>query len=151
MSALTAPDLLVPSLSGDTKIRAIKELVDRLHAGGVVRDSLSFLQAVLERENLLSTVLDHGVALPHARSRAVDRLGVAVGVSGQPIEYPSGDERGTVRVICLVAVPAQISVPYLELLAALSNAFGEAGFRSALLNATSPEELYHLLLSRPLV
>ena len=59
---------------------AIKELVDRMHNAGWVDDSLSFLQSVLVREDLESTVVTEGIAFPHARSHAVKRLGAAFGV-----------------------------------------------------------------------
>ena len=73
-------ELLIPQLHADNKIGAIKELVDKMHEQGVVTDSLSFLQSVLEREQLQSTILGGEVALPHARSRSVRDLGLAWGL-----------------------------------------------------------------------
>jgi mannitol/fructose-specific phosphotransferase system IIA component (Ntr-type) len=141
-------ELMVPSLCSDTKIGAIKELVDRLHDQGIVQDSLSFLQSVLERENQQSTILHDGVALPHARSRSVRELGVALGIARQPIDFPSGDDRRPVRVICLVAVPAQTRDPYLPLLATLAGTFSDQGLREALLHSTTADELHALLATR---
>ncbi|MFA6110021.1 MAG: PTS sugar transporter subunit IIA [Candidatus Latescibacterota bacterium] len=142
------PELLVPNLGADTKIGAIKELVDRLHRRGIVQDSLGFLQSVLERENQQSTILHDGVALPHARSRWVSELGVALGVARRPIDFPSGDDRRPVRVICLVAVPAQTRDPYLPLLATLAGTFSDQGLREALLRSTTADELHALLAAR---
>jgi mannitol/fructose-specific phosphotransferase system IIA component (Ntr-type) len=142
------PSLLVPNLSADTKIGAIKELVDRLHRRGIVQDSLSFLQSVLERENLQSTIFTDYVALPHARSRSVSELGMALGIARKPIDFPSGDDRRPVHLICLIAVPAHAPDLYLSLLAGLSRTFSDAGFRNALLQATTTEELYGLLSAR---
>ena len=71
------PQLVLPHLGVDNKIAAIKQLVDRLHQGGVIENSLAFLQAVLERENLESTIIGHDIAMPHARSRSVRHLGLA--------------------------------------------------------------------------
>ena len=117
MADLLTADLLIPQLEADSKIGAIKELVDRLHRGGVVTDTLSFLQSVPERENLQSTILGGDVALPHARSRTVSKLGLALGTMAQPIDFPSGDDRCTVQMICLIAVPAHAPDLYLSLLA----------------------------------
>jgi PTS system fructose-specific IIC component len=142
------PELLVPSLCSGTKIGAIKELVDRLHRHGIVRDSLSFLQSVLEREALQSTIVRDGVALPHARSRAVAELGVAVGVAREPIDFPSGDDRSPVHLICLVAVPASGSDPYLPLLANLAGTLSAPGLRDALPHTTTADELHALLTAR---
>ena len=150
------PDLLVPRLQEGTKIGAIKELVDRLHAKGVVEDSLGFLQAVLEREDITSTLL-HDVPLPHARSRTVTRIGVALGIAPEPIDFPSGDERRSIQLLCLIAVPVHAADAYLALLADLAHTFSDARLKDALLQADSSEELcrvlssHHLLLPNAIV
>ena len=146
---IIAPDLLVPRLVADNKIGAIKELVDLLHANGVVADSLSFFQSVLERENLQSTILSGDIAIPHARNRAVNHLGMALGIAPQPIDFPSGDKRQTIRLICLIAVPAHEPLSYLTLLSTVARTFGDAELKNALLKADSSKELYHLLSSHP--
>ncbi len=140
--------LMVPKLTADTKLGAIKVLVDRLHVQGVVSDSLSFLQSVLERENLMSTVLDGEVALPHARSRAVQQLGLALGTCETPIDFPSGDDRCGVRLICLIAVPVDAPGQYLGLLASLASAFGDERLKRDLIETESPDEMHRLLSSR---
>jgi len=145
---LIDPALLVPDLRADTKIGAIKELVDRLHGRGIVADSLSFLQSVLERENLQSTILGDDVAIPHARSRAVNELGMALGIARRPIDFPSGDDRQPVHLLCLIAVPVHAPDLYLVLLAALARTFSDVEFKNALLNANTAEEIQGLLSSR---
>jgi fructose PTS system EIIBC or EIIC component len=147
LASLADPDLLVPGLESSSKIGAIKELVNRLHVRGTVNDSLSFLQAALERETLESTIMGGNVALPHARSRAVNRLGMAMGVARSPLDYPSGDDRRPVEVICLVAVPADAPGSYLALLGSLARTLGDADLRRSLLGATSAGELYRLLVN----
>ncbi|MBI2502508.1 MAG: PTS sugar transporter subunit IIA [Candidatus Latescibacteria bacterium] len=144
LQPLLDPALMVPELKADNKIAAIKELIDRLYLKGVVKDSLSFFQAVLGRENIESTILGE-VAMPHARSLAVNQLGLALGVSRLPIDYPSGDERQAVQIICLIAVPAHAPDSYLALLGALARTFRDADLIDSLLQAASPEELCDLL------
>lgn len=146
---IIAPELLVPRLSADNKIGAIKELVDRLHAHGVVADSLSFFQSVLERETLQSTILSGDVAIPHARSRTVNHLGMALGIAPQPLDFPSGDERQAIRLICLIAVPAHEPLSYLSLLSTVAHTFSNTELKNTLLQVDSSKELYHLLSSHP--
>ena len=141
---LLDPGLMIPELKADNKIAAIKELIDRLYHQGVVRDSLSFFQAVLGRENIESTILGD-VAMPHARSQAVNRLGLALGVARMPIDYPSGDDRQAVQIICLIAVPAHAPDSYLALLGALARTFRHGDLIGSLLQARTPEELCDLL------
>ena len=138
--------LLLPRLTSTSKIGAIKELVDLLHNRHIVTDRLSFLQAVLEREQLQSTVLDSEVALPHARGRCVGSLGLAMGIAPAPIDFPSGDECGTVRLICLIAVPAHAPDLYLKLLGILARTLSSNQRRQAFLKAKSAEQMQQLLL-----
>ena len=145
LADLLTADLLIPQLEADSKISAIKELVDRLHRGGVVTDTLSFLQSVLERENLQSTILGGDVALPHARSRTVSKLGLALGTMAQPIDFPSGDDRCTVQMICLIAVPAHAPDLYLSLLGSLAKTLADADLKHGLLHAGSASEMHRLL------
>lgn len=141
--------LMIPELAADSKIPAIKELVDRLHEHDVVDDKLAFLQAVLERETLQSTVIGDGeVALPHARGRMVRSLGMALGRAKTPIGFPSGDDRHEVALICLIAVPADAPGLYLKLLSALARAFQDAAFRAELGKAESAERMQQMLVRK---
>ena len=138
--------LLIPNLAADSKILAIKELVDRLHASGFLDDSLRFLQSVLEREALGSTIISD-VAIPHARCSSVSHMGVALGVLPTPIDYPSGDDRSLVQLVCLIAVPTDSSEMYLSLLASLARSLSDARLKSALLDCTSSAQLKSTLSS----
>lgn len=139
------PQLVLPCLSVDNKIAAIKQLVNRLHQEGVIENSLAFLQAVLERENLESTIIGHDIAMPHARSRSVSHLGLAVGLAATPIDFPSGDARGQVELICLVAAPQHSSGAYLRLQAHLARVLSDPGVRQALLCTRNAAAVHRLL------
>lgn len=139
-------ELLIPQLHADNKIGAIKELVDKMHEQGVVTDSLSFLQSVLEREQLQSTILGGEVALPHARSRSVRDLGLAMGIARTPIDFPSGDDRHGVRLICLIAVPAHAPDLYLNLLGSLARILSDEERKTKLIAAESAADMQALLL-----
>ena len=141
ISRLVDKVVLVPRLRADTKIGAIKELVDRLHHEGAVSDSLRFLQAVLERDDLQSTVIGEGIALPHARSSAVTRLGIAVGLAPEQISYPSADDRDEVQAIVLVAVPADAVDSYLSILGTLASALDRTAIIEQLRNATTSKDI----------
>lgn len=143
------PTLMIPDLDADNKIAAIKELAVRLRAREVVEDSLAFMQSVLERENLSCTVLADGrIALPHARGRMVRRLGLALARTRAPIEFPSGDDRHEVGLICLIAVPDDAPGLYLRLLGALARVFGDGDFLSAMERAETGEEMRALMVDR---
>ncbi len=148
MPGLLEKTMMVPRLRSDSKIGAIKQLVDRLYRGGLLNDSLSFLQAVLERENLDSTVIGGTIALPHARARSVTGLGMALGVCEEPIYYPSGDDLCAVRAVCVIAVPMDSPRQYLGLLSHLAWAFGDRDFMHRLLAAPSAQGMSELMSAR---
>ena len=138
---------MLPNMAVDSKLGAIKLLVDHLYNCGILADKLSFLQAVLARETLQSTILTDLVALPHARSRAVNRLGLALGVLPGEIDFPSGDACRPIRIICLLAVPTQAPDPYLGVLSRLARNFSDDAFADQLLGQSTPEQLFEHLNS----
>ena len=149
LPTLLHPDLLIAGLDVSGKIEAVKQLIDRLHEQGVIGDSLAFLQAVLERENLQSTVLDGVIALPHARGRMVKRLGIAIGTDPErSIDFPSGDERHQVGLICLIAVPADAPGLYLKLIGVLARAFSEPEFVDTIIATQDATRMHQLLTDR---
>lgn len=125
---------------------AVKELVDRLHVAGCVTDSLGFLQSVLDRDDLESTVLRSGVAFPHARSRSVARLSLAVGNAPGGVAFFSDLYPEPVRTICLLAVPAAGEGAYLGLLGRLAELFQADDFRRRLQACASPDSMSRLIL-----
>lgn len=137
------PQVMVPDLQSTDRIGAIKELVDRMHQAGWVDDSLSFLQSVLVREDLESTMVTEGVAFPHARSHAVKRLGAAIGLSRRGVRF--GDQGEPVHVVCLLGVPTSSSDAYLPLLARVSQTFDDRQFQALLLECSTSEQLYHTI------
>jgi mannitol/fructose-specific phosphotransferase system IIA component (Ntr-type) len=142
---LLGAGLMINELKSGDRMGAIKELVDRLHASGCVTDSLGFLQSVLDREDLESTVLGSGVAFPHARSRSVARLGLAVGNSPDGVAFYSDLYPEPVHTVCLLAVPTVGQEGYLSLLGRLAQLFQSGDFRSHLQACASPDQMSQLI------
>lgn len=137
--------LMVPNLRSQGRMGAIKELVDRMHSTGCVVDSLNFLQSVLDRENLESTVAGPGIAFPHARCRSATRLGVAFGVSRDGVDFHTAPYPYRVHMICLLAVPASGDGGYLPLLGMLTGALQDQTFRTGLMACRTSDEMYRYL------
>jgi mannitol/fructose-specific phosphotransferase system IIA component (Ntr-type) len=135
------PELMVPDLRSVDRMGAIKEMVDRLYRAGCVTDSLSFLQSVLAREALESTVVGDGVALPHARSRSATRLGMAVGLSRAGVDFQSGAKDSRIYLVCLLAVPVLRDEGYLSCLGVLAGLFQDTVFRSGLRACRTHDEM----------
>ena len=140
--------LVIPNIIAVDRMGAIKELVDRLHRTGFVVNSLPFLQSVLDREHLESTVMAAGIAFPHARCRSVSKLGLAFGLSQQGVAFGSERFPAPVNIIALMAVPVIGDTPYIPLLAKLASLFQDTDFRPGLMRCGTSEEMCGYLSRR---
>lgn len=138
--------LMIPGLRSQDRMGAIKELVDRLYQSAHVTDSLRFLQAVLDREDLESTVLSKGVALPHARCRSVALPSLALGISQTGIPFHAESYPNPVHVVCMLAMPEALPHDYLPFLGQLAELFRAAEFSKDLMACKMPAEMEHVFL-----
>jgi len=138
-----AVETLKPRLLATTKQGAISELVSLLYECGLVMDRERAVQAVFEREQGLSTGLEHGLAIPHARTDAVTRLVCAVGLKREGIDFDAADGRPT-RIVVLVLAPDHAATPQLQLIAQVCRQLDEKG-RASLLACETPEDMFAVL------
>jgi PTS system nitrogen regulatory IIA component len=125
------------------KHAALRELVAVAAGGnGVSADEL--LQAVEERELVLSTGIGHGVALPHGRSGLLGDLRVSAGVTAAPIEYGSLDG-APVRLIFLLVGPESEAGMHVKALSRITRLVRQPLVRERLLAATNGEEFHRCL------
>ena len=125
----------------------LQELLDALTAQGVLRDPAAAAQAVLDREEQLSTGMEAGLAIPHGRTDAVDELVCAIGVSRKGIDFGSVDGEPT-RIFVLVLTPESGADPYLQFVASIMGVLDEAG-RQRVLAARNRYDLHAALTHRP--
>lgn len=145
LRAFLSPEVLRPRLLSDTKTGAIDELLDVLHENDLIHDRHEARHAVFAREQNLSTGLEHGIAIPHGRTDAVDRLVCAIGIKPEGIDFGSMDGAPT-RIVILVLAPQNVSAPQLQFISLISQALNEQG-RTALLNCDTAEEMLAVLSS----
>lgn len=115
------------NLAARHKDAAIEELAALLEDAQAVNDFVGFKNAVLSREKEHTTGVGNLVAVPHARTNAVDDFVVAVGVSKKGVEFDSDDGK-PVNLIVLLGIPTHMIKVYLKLLAHLSVLFRQEGF-----------------------
>ena len=105
----------VLDLDATDKDAILAALVDAAASSDAVADRDALLSAVRERENLLSTGIGLGIAIPHARIESVHDFVVAVGRHAAGLDFGSIDGR-PVHIVVLIAGPQDAKKPYLELL-----------------------------------
>ena len=99
--------------------------------------------ALWEREKLCPTGMGEGIAIPHARTKAVLRPCITALTVPDGMEYPSLDGE-PVRLLLMIATPEKSEELYMDLLAWLSGLLLEPGFVEALMEAESAETFCHL-------
>lgn len=131
----TSPALFLPDLNATDKPGALAELVQGLIAGTDIQNADTILQMLQSRENLGSTAVGPGIAFPHGRTLAVQRLTILIGRSTAGIEFDSEDGRPTHLFFVLIAPPQDTGHQYIKSLAALIDRVQDEGLRTKLMAA----------------
>lgn len=150
--AIALHDLLEPrriqlDLTAATKERALSELIALLDKTEGVSQPTRFAEQVLTREKAGSTLAEHGIAFPHARTDLAAEIALAIGRSSGGVPWNDAGERA--HLIFVIAVPEKLAQDYLVVVGALARIAKDAERRSALLAAASAEEFIDLLRSAP--
>lgn len=122
------------------KREAIEELVELMAESCERCDADTILEAVLARERDGSTGLEKGVAIPHAKCDAVDRLRIVVGVSRDGVEFESQDGKPS-HLFFLMIAPTSESGPHVQAIAKIVKMIKLDRFRERLLKAKRPEDV----------
>jgi PTS system nitrogen regulatory IIA component len=138
------PDRVLVPVSARDKSGVIAELTRHLidRSGGSFPEVLG---AVEEREAVLSTGIGFGVAIPHARSSAVDQLALVCGVSPEPVPYDSIDGE-PVRLFFLIVGPEASAGQHVKILSRIARLVRKEDLRDRLCDAKTPDEFYNALL-----
>ena len=134
MSTLTTPELIDLNLDAGDRARATRLLAQRLRAAGRVSDLDGFLADVAAREEQMSTGLEGGIGIPHARSPHVTEPSLAFGRTAAGVDFGADD--GPAHLIFLIAAPAEGGADHMTILAALARRLVHASFREALSDVT---------------
>ncbi|MEG3695319.1 fructose PTS transporter subunit IIA, partial [Vibrio coralliirubri] len=148
ITTLINQDLIKLSLSANSKEDVFKELIDVLYAQGRISDKAQFLADIKAREEQGNTGFEEGIALPHAKSAAVIKPAVVIGVHQQGIEYGADDGQPS-KLFFMIASPDGGDNHHIEVLAELSSKLIEEGFIESFMNAQSQQEALELLLTKP--
>lgn len=134
----------VLDLAASTKSGAIQELTAAAGREAPFADAERFLKAVVARENVMSTGVGDGIALPHARSPEVKRPFAVIGRSKRGIDYKSVDGK-PVHFVVLIGAPDRQTSVYLQLLSKSLGVLVEPGVREKLMDAAGPDEMRRIL------
>lgn len=128
-----------------TKRDALVELANNLSTAPQVKYRDELVAEILKREELMSTAIGRGIAIPHVRLSSVTDLVMSVGICKKDIiDYQSIDEI-PVRILIMIAAAYNQHTYYLQTLSFFSSKLKEKALRDKLLGSLTAEEAYSLL------
>ena len=136
-------DAIDLNLTARGKDDVLKELIKLLRLDDKAEAML--YKMLKRRENLGSTGIGRGIAIPHCRSLVVNNLRLAFGRRTEGVEYKSIDEKPAQFFFLIVAPPLEISNQYLPVLGKIAQFAKEADVPQRLATLKTPEEFLRLV------
>lgn len=128
----------------NSKEEAIDHLVGLMERSGNLTDVNEYKQGILQREEMGTTAIGAGIAIPHSKNKAVTKAGLASMTVPNGVDYDSMDGEPS-NLFFMIAAPAQGSDVHLEVLSRLSTILMDDQFRADLLAAKSKEEYLNII------
>jgi mannitol/fructose-specific phosphotransferase system IIA component (Ntr-type) len=139
---LLRPDRIVLELKSKKKPEVLKELVAMIRQGD---DAELLYQTLLKREELGSTGIGKGIAIPHGRSLLIEKLEVAVGRSTKGVDFDSIDKKAAHLFFLIMAPPQDPGNQYLITLGRVAMVCQELTKKKRIFDPQTPEELIELV------
>lgn len=140
---LISPRCIRVPLQSKTKKDVIAEMVDMLVAVKKLPRRDNIYAALIEREEVGSTGIMHGVALPHAKCAEVKEIYVACGITPEGIDFDALDKE-PVHIIFMILAPRS-AAGQLKVMQILTRFLMQAPAREALLKSKTADEVYAIL------
>lgn len=146
MKNILSPDRVV-FINQSSKRDALVELSNVLATAPQVKNGSELLSEILKREELMSTGIGRGIAIPHVRLSSVTDLVVAVGVCKSTIEDFQTIDDVSVNILIMIAAAYNQHSYYLKTLSHFSSKLKNTELRDAITKASTPREVYDLIVN----
>ena len=131
-----------------SKRDALLALADNISTAPQIKNRQEIAQEILKRDELMSTAIGRGIAIPHIRLSSITDLVVSVGISRVDINDFQALDDEPVRILFMIAAAYNQHAYYLQTLSYFSSLFKNQSLRSALLNSADTEEAYRILTGK---
>ena len=122
----------------------LKEMVDVLADVKDIGDKKGIVKALIDRENLGSTGIGQGIAIPHGKTDRVKELVAVLGISQKGFNFEALDGE-PVYILFLLVAPKETAGPHLKALAQISRLLRDVYFCELLRRCKTPDEVYELI------
>jgi nitrogen PTS system EIIA component len=137
-------DLLLPDLQATSKTEVLRELVSALARKWPDFDTEDAFRVLREREDLGSTGIGEGVAIPHGKLQDLKQIVLVVGRSSNGVGYDALDHRPC-HIFFMVLAPEQVAGMHLRILANITRLLKDDHFRAGFLSAENEEAFWEAL------
>ncbi len=144
---IIGPDQVLIDLRAGNKLAALKELARRAGAGTALTGDAIYA-ALIARENMGSTGVGQGIAVPHARVEGLKRPFALFARLERPIDFESIDGR-PVDLVFLLLTPSEAGSDHLAALACVSRRVRDGAVAQKLREAVDARGLYNQLMASP--
>lgn len=144
ITELLSKDTILLHMEGSQKEEAINQLVNVLYKADKISDCAAFKAEIVKREQLSTTGIGDGIAIPHAKTKAVKKAAIAFGKSVTGFNYEALDGKPS-HLFFMIAAPEGANNTHLDALARLSGMLMKAEVRYQLLTATTSEEIIDII------
>ncbi|WKW12342.1 PTS sugar transporter subunit IIA [Pseudogemmatithrix spongiicola] len=139
-------DAIQLELAGTTKDDILKELIGLLRLPE--KDEATLFKMLKRRENLGSTGMGRGIAIPHCRSMVVSKLRVAFGRKKAGVDFKALDDKPVHFFFLIVAPPLEVSNQYLPVLGKIAQFSKEGDVPEKLMSLSDPKQFMELLAAK---
>ena len=133
----------IKEIKAKDKFDAIEELARVFEGSEVCSNVDELVSALKEREEIMTTGIGFGIAVPHAKIRAVNKIAFAIEISRKGIDFDSIDGN-SVNLIILVAAGERQHKEYLKLLSQIMGLLRDENVRRQVISAKEPEKIMEL-------
>ncbi len=136
---------IIPDLKASEKRDLLDEMVEVIVSNEQSLNRDELLEILLEREQLGSTGIGHGVAIPHGKINGLKQIIVSFGRSKRGIDFQSMDER-PVHLFFMIIAPENSTAAHLKVLSHISGILKDSAMRKKLLKAANREDIFSIII-----
>ncbi|MFH1046153.1 MAG: cation:proton antiporter [Candidatus Omnitrophota bacterium] len=147
LAGVISPFAVEVALKGTTKEELIRELTQLLIRSGKLNHTKyeEVVQDILRRESTMSTGMQDGITLPHAKTAAVERVIAAIGLKKSGVDFNSLDKKPA-NIFVLTLSPKEYPAPYLEFMAEMTKLLISPSTRQKILACAKNPDLYRVFV-----
>ena len=144
LKKILTKDSILPELKADTKRGVIEEIAAAMVSAGQFTNRAAVVQALLAREEKMSTGMQNGIAIPHGKTDAVEQLVAAVAIHRTGVDFAAMDGKPS-HIFIITLSPENRAGPHIQFLSEISQILNDSEKRDRILQSQTAAEVLDVL------